>query len=735
MWSTKYVHSQTFFDHTPAIRPDPSPSPCTVDCPFRWIFGQPAIELTSSVLVCWCLLVACARGMLLRVVLLILKITTLIVEQSMPQKYVDMSEARTLRSPTPEILSPLSSSCASSSLQDKNDGGGGGPTEHCHFPALVIPCQWENYQGILTAGVRGLVFTGSFFLFDTILSMPWTDVRRMHFAVVLVDAADQPSLVVTMRKTRNQERGELPQLQHVFARVPPTHLSRLMHLQNEALTSSSRRHVVGSYVVAGGGTMTTANTVTSSGGSTLLLLDDDDEDDDVNEDDDTTTAATATDCRSTTTVVTTTSVTTTSLWAERMPDYSIVESHTGLPLSIRDINVSHDDTKGRLYTGPKGLVVTGRRFFWDYTVVILPWSAIWKIHRPAAQTVLVQSHDMRDYTLVVTDSSTTAVDGIWETLISCHNMQLTQITPAGAKKKPHHHPPSSVQDARPETIEAITVPENTFSPLRHVVVSNVELPCSLQQFEDLFLRDQALYSLAHFLTSRGDSELETSNWDDDSARVVRYLHPVNVPMAPPQAHARKEQRLVRRQRQQQQSPNSADDGDDANTIVLIVETKTIVDDVPMTDCFYVLDRLTVTQQEQQQPPVAVGGKKITTTTTATIVTVQVRMEFEITFVKSTMFQGIIRQTTNREFTTMFQSLVDYYIQCLVVVDPATTSITTTSSEPPVQLDHKTNGRRRSSSYGVAPLCYYLLWGVTFALQLWILRELREIKAALRPGGA
>jgi VAD1 Analog of StAR-related lipid transfer domain len=654
--------------------------------------------------------------MLLRVVLLILKATTLIVEHSMPQKYVD-------------ILSPplSSSSCSSSSsLPNKNDDGGdgGGTTteEQCHFPALVIPCQWENYHGILTAGEKGLVFTGSFFLFDTILSLPWTDVRRMHFAVLPVDADDdQPSVVVTMRNTRNnQERGL--QLQHVFARVPPAHLSRLMHLQNDAL-SSSRRRVVGSSVVVAG--MTTANTVTSSG-STLLILDD--EDDEMNEDDHT--AATVTDCRSSTTVVTTTSVMT-SLLAERMPD-SIMESHTGLPLSLRDVTVSHDDTKGRLYAGPNGLVLTGRRYFWDYyaVVIILPWSAIWKIHRPTAHTVLVQSHDARDYRLVVTDSSTAVVDEIWETLVSGHNIQLTQTIPGAKKKSQHHHPPSSsVKVARPETVKAITVPvPETWSPLRHVVVSNVELPCSLRQFEDLFLRDQALYSLSHFLASRGDSELETSNWDDDSKRVVRYIHPVNVPMAPPQAWARKEQRIVRRrQRQQQQSPNSADgtddDDDDASTIVLIVETKTIVDDVPMTDCFYVLDRLTVTQQ-QQPPPVAVGGKTSTTTTT----TVQVRMEFEITFVKSTMFQGIIRTTTNREFTTLFQSLAAYYAQCLVVVDPATSTTTSTIAPPSVQLDHKPKGGR-SISYGVAPL-YYLLWGVTFVLQLWMLRELREIKAVL-----
>jgi VAD1 Analog of StAR-related lipid transfer domain len=653
--------------------------------------------------------------MLLRVVLLILKATTLIVEQSMPQKYLDSI-----------ISPPLSSSCSpSSSLPDKNDAGGGGGTteEHCHFPALVIPCQWENYQGILTAGAKGLVFTGSFFLFDTILSLPWTDVRRMHFAVPVLDTDDQPSLVVTMRKTTRNDQDREQQLQHVFARVPPAHLSRLMHLQNDALSSSRRRVVGSSSVVAGsGGTTTTDNTVKSIGSATLLMLDD--EDDEMNEDDHT--AATVTDCRSSTTVVTTSSVMT-SLLAERMPD-SIMESHTGLPLSLRDVTVSHDDTKARLYAGPNGLVLTGRRYFWDYyaVVIILPWSAIWKIHRPTAHTVLVQSHDARDYRLVVTDSNTAAVDEIWETLVSGHNIQLTQTIP-GAKKKSQHHPPlsSSVKVARPETVETmITVPD-TWSPLRHVVVSNVELPCSLPKFEDLFLRDQALYSLSHFLASRGDTELESTNWGDDSERVVRYIHPVNVPLAPPQARARKEQRLVRqRQRQQQHSPNSCADGtddgdDDASTIVLIVETKTIVDDVPMTDCFYVLDRLTVTQQ-QQPPPVAVGGK-------ATATTVQVRMEFEITFVKSTMFQGIIRTTTNREFTALFQSLAAYYAQCLVIVDPATSTTTTTSIErPSVQPDHKTNG---SSSYGVAPL-YYLLWGITVALQLWMLRELREIKAVL-----
>lgn len=84
------------------------------------------------------------------------------------------------------------------------------------------------------------------------------------------------------------------------------------------------------------------------------------------------------------------------------------------------------------------------------------------------------------------------------------------------------------------------------------------------------------------------------------SRVVEYTHPVNVPMAPPSARAQRKQTFQR----------YGDHG-------FCIETECYVEDVPMTDCFFVKDRLLVAAKE--------GGKVLVT------------LEFELEFVKSTMY--------------------------------------------------------------------------------------------------
>lgn len=460
-----------------------------------------------------------------------------------------------------------------------------------------------------------MIFSGSFFLFETIVSMRWTDIRSIRH--------DDGGLVVTMRKKE----------EHVFLKVPKNILSRLIYMQNEAL--SSRR---------------TCSTTTSSADSiTSITLDDDDEEGDE-----------YTACRTLSTSVT-------SL-ADRLPD-SLIEKHTGLPFALKHIAVVQQDdlSHGSLSAGPNALVFTGKRYYWDHVILVLPWDSVRDIQNDDDGCIRIVSFEsLHEYRWMVSDPQSN--QEVWETLIACHNEQLTK-TPAKPKK--------SVKD------EIHLDGEQLFSSskpaqLEHVVVTNVEIPCSLQDFDELFLRDNAKHSLASFLESRGDSDLETSDWNNDSSRVVRYLHPVKAPMAPPQARARKEQRLLR--------PNEDS---------IVVETKTIVDDVPMTDCFYVLDRIHI---ERNGPKVV----KI------------LAMEFEIKFVKSTMFQGIIRKTTAKEFTAMFQSLADFYRNAADPDSniPATVTIPTTVEASKVELQQ------------------YLLWGVTIALQIWILVELRDLKASM-----
>eukprot|EP00540_Astrosyne_radiata_P006912 CAMPEP_0116837724 /NCGR_PEP_ID=MMETSP0418-20121206/8814_1 /TAXON_ID=1158023 /ORGANISM="Astrosyne radiata, Strain 13vi08-1A" /LENGTH=465 /DNA_ID=CAMNT_0004467643 /DNA_START=1 /DNA_END=1397 /DNA_ORIENTATION=+ len=217
-----------------------------------------------------------------------------------------------------------------------------------------------------------------------------------------------------------------------------------------------------------------------------------------------------------------------------------------------------------------------------------------------------------------------------------------------------------------------------------------ELECDLDTFVHLFVADDAPHSLAWFLEESGDKDITTTEWhrpppvpeydkksdnngtktnnnknndnkngkrtrkknaqvaaaskkskggdnndgdndddDDDTLfqqRTMEYSHPVNAPLAPPMARARKEQRIRR----------FGDKG-------ISVETDTYVDDVPLTDCFYVRDRLLVSASEDR---------------------VEIALHFDIRFVKGTMFRAIIANTTRREFLKLYRN---YYQDMIHVV--------------------------------------------------------------------
>ena len=86
----------------------------------------------------------------------------------------------------------------------------------------------------------------------------------------------------------------------------------------------------------------------------------------------------------------------------------------------------------------------------------------------------------------------------------------------------------------------------------------------------------------------GELKVHTTLWQpspdpnttEPSARVIQYTHPVNAPMAPPTAKAKKQMRLHK-----------------FGNVGLCLETCTIVEEVPMADCFVVNDRLWVSEAE------------------------------------------------------------------------------------------------------------------------------------------
>jgi hypothetical protein len=238
-----------------------------------------------------------------------------------------------------------------------------------------------------------------------------------------------------------------------------------------------------------------------------------------------------------------------------------------------------------------------------------------------------------------------------------------------------------------------------------------------------------MYSMDRFLTGRGDFDVRTSDWEEDvnaveaataaeSAtkprdvggwkqykRVIKYMHPVNVPLAPPQAAARKEQVLTR-----------------YDNVGICIVTQTFVDDVPMTDCFYVADRMLI------EPSSSIKGS------------ITVRMEFGITFVKSTMFKGIISKKTTAEFIELFNALAQYISTSIIdnnrapiVEDVEKKEILTsnegTSNAQRVQQSQDMDVTIKSTSKKFYSIDHIILLFIAI-IQFWILMELKGMKHSI-----
>jgi len=188
------------------------------------------------------------------------------------------------------------------------------------------------------------------------------------------------------------------------------------------------------------------------------------------------------------------------------------------------------------------------------------------------------------------------------------------------------------------------------------------------------------------MREHGDAEIQCSSWsmtEDKSSktRVIEYTHPVNAPMAPPMARAKKEQTCRR----------FGDHG-------LAIETRTYVSDVPKTDCFYVADLIRVEKVE--------GGK------------VSISMHFDVRFIQSTMFRTIITRTTNGEFERFMKSLSMYMERSLHLPEETPMPTGAALLPPPA-----------SSPPGIVPLQtpVFALLILILLLQAWILVDLQSIK--------
>mmetsp|Transcript_12320 Transcript_12320/g.18297 ORF Transcript_12320/g.18297 Transcript_12320/m.18297 type:complete len:634 (-) Transcript_12320:100-2001(-) len=151
-------------------------------------------------------------------------------------------------------------------------------------------------------------------------------------------------------------------------------------------------------------------------------------------------------------------------------------------------------------------------------------------------------------------------------------------------------------------------------------LESIPLPVSVDDFYKQVLDDNADHSIDKFMRDIGELEVESTSWQPSvptltapANRTIQYIHPINAPMAPPTAAARKEQCLQK-----------------FGNVGLCLETSTFVENVPMADCFVVRDRLWVNENSEE------GGCIVSIT-------------FQIDFIKGTMFRRIIENTTRGEY--------------------------------------------------------------------------------------
>jgi hypothetical protein len=150
---------------------------------------------------------------------------------------------------------------------------------------------------------------------------------------------------------------------------------------------------------------------------------------------------------------------------------------------------------------------------------------------------------------------------------------------------------------------------------------------------------------------------------------------------------------------------------------LSIETDTFVQDVPMADCFFVTDRILV-------EPTGENGTAVL-----------ILAEFDIRFIKSTMFRSLISNTTKSEFLKWFQGLGEYWSESIVspmletervekhlVAAGSIETVLVKDTKPPVVMP-------LTGMLGQNPLLTILVI-LVLVIQLWTVMEISSMKRAM-----
>jgi len=168
-------------------------------------------------------------------------------------------------------------------------------------------------------------------------------------------------------------------------------------------------------------------------------------------------------------------------------------------------------------------------------------------------------------------------------------------------------------------------------------VANLLLDCSMDNFFDRCLADDAEYSFMSFHSKEmGDYNVSSTSWETQdhdlcSERTITYTHPVQQRMAPPTAEVLKTQILRK-----------------FGTQGMCIITKTVTKGVPVSNCFYVEDCLLVGSRP--------GGG------------VSISIAFDVRFVKSTMLRKIVENTTKQDVINFHKEFEKFLKKKFALID-------------------------------------------------------------------
>ena len=137
-------------------------------------------------------------------------------------------------------------------------------------------------------------------------------------------------------------------------------------------------------------------------------------------------------------------------------------------------------------------------------------------------------------------------------------------------------------------------------------------------------------------------------------------------MAPPQAKAKKEQILKK-----------------YHNCGIIIETKTFVSDVPMTDCFYVTDTICISLPSSSSSDDDDDDDDETDKERFKLI---LNIRFDIVFVKSTYFRSLIYRTTKNEMQQFMMNFTEYIIAKLAVLPSSLKGTSTTNKATTNETD-------------------------------------------------